>query len=87
HFIVSYTSVPFDSDLPSWGIPLLEAYGSEPEAPLSPIYSPEEPEYLAPIDDDIAPDEDQPLRASPIALLPDYSMNSEPAEEDPEEEP
>ncbi|GKE67473.1 hypothetical protein Tco_1521634, partial [Tanacetum coccineum] len=67
--------------------PLLEAYESELEAPLSPVHAPKHPEYLAPADDDIAPVEDEPLLASPITLSPDYSANSELAEEDPEEEP
>nr|GEX50692.1 hypothetical protein [Tanacetum cinerariifolium] len=44
----------FDTDLPSWGIPLSEAYESEPEAPLSPVHAPEDLEYIAPPDDDIA---------------------------------
>ncbi|GKB58144.1 hypothetical protein Tco_0914330 [Tanacetum coccineum] len=87
HSIVSYTSVSSDSDLPSWGIPLLEPYESELEAPLSPVHAPKHPEYLAPADDDIAPAEDQPLLASPITLSLDYSADSELAEEDPEEEP
>ncbi|GJW91015.1 putative reverse transcriptase domain-containing protein [Tanacetum coccineum] len=83
----SYTSVSSDDDLPSWGIPLMEAY--EPEAPLSPVHALVYPEYLAPSDDDIAPAEDQPLPApaSPAALSPNYSADSEPAEEDPEEDP
>nr|GEV14958.1 hypothetical protein [Tanacetum cinerariifolium] len=87
HSIVSYTSVSSDSDLPSWGIPLLEAYESEPQAPLSSVHAPEEPKYLAPANDDIAPTEDQPPPASPIALSLDYSADSKLAEEEPEEDP
>ncbi|GKC93674.1 hypothetical protein Tco_1159116 [Tanacetum coccineum] len=60
HATVTYTFVSPDTDLPSWGIPLLEAYESEPEAPLSPVPAPEYPEYLAPSDDDI-PAKDQPV--------------------------
>nr|GEW78631.1 reverse transcriptase domain-containing protein [Tanacetum cinerariifolium] len=85
HSTISYTSVSSDSDLPSWGIPFLEAYESEPQALLSSVHAPEEPKYLAPANDDIAPTEDQPLPASPIALSPDYSADSKLAEEDPEE--
>ncbi|GJZ06807.1 hypothetical protein Tco_0540600 [Tanacetum coccineum] len=58
HVTVTYTFVSSDDDLPSWGIPLMEAY--EPEAPLSPVHAPVYLEYLAPSDDDIAPAEDQP---------------------------
>ncbi|GJV35096.1 hypothetical protein Tco_1407573 [Tanacetum coccineum] len=81
-------------------IPLTDAYESDPEAleaapqspnqaPLSPAHAPVYPEYLAPSDDDLEPAEAQPLPASvsPTALLPDYSADSEPFEEDPEEEP
>ncbi|GJT38635.1 hypothetical protein Tco_0938500 [Tanacetum coccineum] len=63
----------------------MEAY--EPEAPLSPVHAPEYSEYLAPSDDDIAPAEDQPLPASPIALSPGYITDSEPIEDGLEEDP
>ncbi|GJS37955.1 hypothetical protein Tco_0536337 [Tanacetum coccineum] len=73
HGTVTYTSISSDDDLPSWGIPLLEAYESDLEtpeaapqspdqAPLSPLPAPEYPEYVAPSDDDL-PAEDQPLPA------------------------
>ncbi|GJU08754.1 hypothetical protein Tco_1125184 [Tanacetum coccineum] len=73
HATVTYTSVSSDDDLPSWGISLMDAY---------------EPEYLAPSDDNIAPTEDQslPASASPTTLTLDYSVDSEPVEEDPEED-
>ncbi|GKE00614.1 hypothetical protein Tco_1388597, partial [Tanacetum coccineum] len=85
HVTVTYTSVSPDTDLPSWGIPLLEAYESDPEAPLSPVPAPEYPEYLAPSDDDI-PAKDQPLPtdALPIARSPEESSEDE-EEEDKEE--
>nr|GEV39542.1 putative reverse transcriptase domain-containing protein [Tanacetum cinerariifolium] len=87
HATVTYTFVSSDDDLPSWGIPLMDAY--EPEAPLSPVHAPVYPEYLAPTDDDIEPAEDQPLpaSASPTSISPDYSTDSEPVEDDPEEDP
>ncbi|GJW49578.1 hypothetical protein Tco_0090929 [Tanacetum coccineum] len=87
HTTVMYTSVSSDDDLPSWCIPLMDAY--EPEAPLLPVYALVYPEYLAPSDDDITPAEDQPLPApaSPTALSLDYSADSESAEEDPKEDP
>ncbi|GKC75658.1 hypothetical protein Tco_1126432, partial [Tanacetum coccineum] len=74
HATVTYTSISSDDDIPSWGIPLMDAY---------------EPEYLAPYDDDIAPTEDQslPASASPTTLSLDYSADSEPVEEDPEDDP
>nr|GEW24493.1 putative reverse transcriptase domain-containing protein [Tanacetum cinerariifolium] len=81
------TSVSSNTDLSSWGIPLLEAYKSEPEAPLSPVHAPKDPEYLVPTDNDIAPTEDQPLPALLIALLPGYIADLEPIEDDFEEDP
>ncbi|GJZ18087.1 hypothetical protein Tco_0554210 [Tanacetum coccineum] len=87
HATVTYTSISSDTDLPSWGIPLLEAYESEPEAPLSLVHAPEDPEYLTPSDDDISPTEDQPLPASPIALSPGYITDLESIEDDFEEDP
>nr|GEX66561.1 hypothetical protein [Tanacetum cinerariifolium] len=68
-------------------IPLLEAYVSKPEAPLLPVHAPVYPKYLAPSDDDIAPTEDQPLPASPIALSPGYIADYDPIEDGPEEDP
>ncbi|GJV04549.1 hypothetical protein Tco_1338118 [Tanacetum coccineum] len=82
-----YTSVSSDTDLPSWGITLLEAYESEPEAPLSPVHAPEDPEYLAPADDDIAPVEHQPLPTSPISLSLGYMADLEPIEDEFKEDP
>nr|GEZ16214.1 hypothetical protein [Tanacetum cinerariifolium] len=75
HTTVTYTCVSSGNDLPSRGIPLMEAY--EPEAPLSPVYAFEYSEYLAPSDDDITPAEDQPLPASPIAFSLGYIADSE----------
>ncbi|GKB62870.1 hypothetical protein Tco_0919056 [Tanacetum coccineum] len=87
HVTVTYTFVSSDDDLPSWGIPLMEAY--EPDAPLSPVYAPIYPEYLAPSDDDITPAKDQPLLApaSPTALSPSYIADSEPIKDGPKEDP
>ncbi|GJU38698.1 hypothetical protein Tco_1191655 [Tanacetum coccineum] len=89
-----------NNDVPSWGIPLMDAYESDPEAPeaapqssdqapLSPAHALVYSEYLAPSDDDLEPDEAQPLlaSASPTTLLLDYSVDSEPVEEDPKEDP
>ncbi|GKE37137.1 hypothetical protein Tco_1460542, partial [Tanacetum coccineum] len=67
------------------GIPFLEAYESEPEAPLPQVHAPEDPKYLAPSDDDIALAEDQPLPASLISLSPGYIADSELIEDDIEE--
>ncbi|GKF30151.1 hypothetical protein Tco_0096493, partial [Tanacetum coccineum] len=80
HATVTYTSVSSDTDLPSWGILLMEAYESEPEVPLSPVHAPKYPEYLASSDNDIAPVEDQPLPASPISLSPGYIADLKPIE-------
>ncbi|GJX88112.1 hypothetical protein Tco_0340126 [Tanacetum coccineum] len=33
HATVTYTSMSSDNDVPSWGIPLMDAYESDPEAP------------------------------------------------------
>ncbi|GJS41977.1 hypothetical protein Tco_0567020 [Tanacetum coccineum] len=60
---------------------------SEPEAPLSPVHALEDLEYLASSDDDIAPVEDQPLPASPIALSLGYIVDSEPIKDEFEEDP
>ncbi|GJU00206.1 hypothetical protein Tco_1110544 [Tanacetum coccineum] len=88
-----------DNDGPSFGIPLVDVYESEPEAPeavpqspkqapLSPAHDPEYPVYLAPSDDDLEPAEAQslPVFVSPTALSPDYSTDSDPVEDDPEED-
>ncbi|GJS26879.1 retrovirus-related pol polyprotein from transposon TNT 1-94 [Tanacetum coccineum] len=54
HATITYTSVSSDDDLPSWSIPLMDAY--EPEAPLSPVHAlvwasvKEEEELSAPAD-------------------------------------
>nr|GEV54709.1 hypothetical protein [Tanacetum cinerariifolium] len=82
HATVTYTFVSFNTDLPSWGILLMEAYEPDPEAPLLPVHAPEYLEYLAPSDNDIAPAEDQPLSASPISLSPGYIADSEPINDD-----
>ncbi|GJS16039.1 hypothetical protein Tco_0410511 [Tanacetum coccineum] len=93
--IVTYTSI--SSDMPSWAIPLMDAYEpkapkaaphSHDQAPLSPVPAPEYPEYLAPSDDDI-PAEDQPLHvdASPTARSSGYIADSKPIEDDFEEDP
>ncbi|GJV64894.1 hypothetical protein Tco_1475722 [Tanacetum coccineum] len=87
HATVTYIFVSSNTDLPSCGIPLLEAYESEPEAPLLPVHALEDPEYLTQADDDISPAEDQPLPASPIALSPGHIANSKPIEDDFEKDP
>ncbi|GKA41311.1 putative reverse transcriptase domain-containing protein [Tanacetum coccineum] len=97
HATITYTSISID--MPSWAIPLMEAYESDSEAPkaapqspeqapLLPILAPEYSEYLAPSDDDL-PAEDQPLPAdaSPTALSPGYIADSKPIEDDFEEDP
>ncbi|GJS60160.1 hypothetical protein Tco_0654944 [Tanacetum coccineum] len=86
HDIITYTYVSSDTELPSWGILLMEAYESDPEAPLAPVLAHEYPEYLALSDDEI-PAEDQPLTTSPIALSPGYIADSEPIENGLEEDP
>ncbi|GKF18975.1 hypothetical protein Tco_0063893 [Tanacetum coccineum] len=79
HATVTYTSMSSDNDVPSWGIPLMDAYESDPEAPeaapqspdqapLSPAHAPVYPEYHAPSDDDLEPAEAQPLPAF-VSLL------------------
>ncbi|GKA94131.1 hypothetical protein Tco_0816117 [Tanacetum coccineum] len=72
---VTYTLIPSFNDRPSFGIPLVDVYESEPgapeaapqspdQAPLLPVHAPVYPEYLAPCDDDLDPAEAQPLPAS-----------------------
>nr|GEW62150.1 hypothetical protein [Tanacetum cinerariifolium] len=67
---VTYTSISNDYHMPSWAIPLMDAYEAEPEvpeatpqspdqAPLLPAYAPVYPEYVAPSNDDLRA-EDQP---------------------------
>nr|GEW54013.1 reverse transcriptase domain-containing protein [Tanacetum cinerariifolium] len=103
HATITYTSMSSDDDLPSWGIPLINAYDSNlqapkaasqspKQAPLSPVPAPVYPKYLTPSYDYIEPAEAHPLplSVSPIALSPDYVTDSDPyekEEEDPEEEP
>ncbi|GKB10486.1 hypothetical protein Tco_0844409 [Tanacetum coccineum] len=100
HAIVTYTSMSSDDDVLSWGIPLMDAYESNPEAPeaapqsldqapLSPAHAPVYPEYLAPSDDDLEPAEAQslPVSVSLTTLLPNYLADSEPVEEDPKKDP
>nr|GEZ56784.1 hypothetical protein [Tanacetum cinerariifolium] len=55
-------------------------------APLSPVYAPEYPKYLAPSDDDISLAKDQPLPALLITLSPGYIADSEPIEDGPKED-
>nr|GEU40074.1 hypothetical protein [Tanacetum cinerariifolium] len=86
HTINTYTFVSSNTNLPSWRIPLMEAYESKPVAPFSPVHAPEYLEYLAPSDNDIAPTKDQPLPASPIALSPGYIADSNPIEDGLEED-
>nr|GEV63727.1 hypothetical protein [Tanacetum cinerariifolium] len=86
HATVTYIYVSSDTDLPSWGIPLLEAYEYGQEAPLSLVHALEDPECLLPSDDDIAPVEDQPLPALPIVLSPGYIADSVPIEDNFEED-
>nr|GEW56010.1 reverse transcriptase domain-containing protein [Tanacetum cinerariifolium] len=99
HATVTYTSMSSDNDVPSWGIPLMDAYESEHEAPkaapqspdqapLSPLHAFEYPEYFAPSDDDLEPAKAQPLptSVSHTVLSPGYSADYKPME-NPEEEP
>ncbi|GKB72909.1 hypothetical protein Tco_0934321 [Tanacetum coccineum] len=92
---VTYTSI--SSDMPSWAIPLMDAYEleapeaaphSHDQAPLSPVPALEYPEYLASSNDDI-PAEDQPLHAdaSPTTRSSGYIADSKPIEDDFEEDP
>nr|GEW08895.1 hypothetical protein [Tanacetum cinerariifolium] len=68
------------------GIPLLEPYESVLEAPLSPVYAPEDPEYLVLSNDDIAPDDfEEDPEIDPV----DYAIDEEEKsfeDEDKEEE-
>ncbi|GJX09124.1 hypothetical protein Tco_0198983 [Tanacetum coccineum] len=99
HATVMYTSMSSDDDVLLWGIPLMDAYDSDPEAPeavpqcpdqasLSPAHALVYSECLAPPDDDLEPAEAQPLptSVSPTALSLDYSAYSEPVKEDLEED-
>ncbi|GKD46629.1 hypothetical protein Tco_1271274, partial [Tanacetum coccineum] len=99
HATVTYTSMSSDYHMPSWAIPLMDAYEPEPKAPedapqspdqalLSPAHTLVYLDYVAPSDDDLTA-EDQPLlaSASPTALSPDYLADSEPVKDDPEEDP
>ncbi|GJR57621.1 hypothetical protein Tco_1499783 [Tanacetum coccineum] len=85
-----------DDDVPSWGIHLMDAYESEPEAleaapqspdhaPLLLAHAPMYPEYVATFDDGL-PAEDEPLPA-PTGLSPDYLADSMPVKDDPKEDP
>ncbi|GKF63633.1 hypothetical protein Tco_0187081, partial [Tanacetum coccineum] len=90
-FVVTYTSISFDQNGPSWGIPLVNA-GELPEidpyeeldkhVPVH-VPEPEHPEYHVPSDDDIQV-KDQPYAndASPTAESPGYIANSDSMEED-----
>ncbi|GKA24034.1 putative reverse transcriptase domain-containing protein [Tanacetum coccineum] len=87
HATVTYTSMSSDNDVPSWGIPLMDAYESDPEAPeaapqspdqapLSPAHAPVYPEYHAPSDDDLEPAEAQAFTriSAPAPPLPPPSL-------------
>nr|GEX48444.1 hypothetical protein [Tanacetum cinerariifolium] len=76
--VVTYTSISFDLDGPSWGIPLKDAS----ELPEMDPYE-EHPEYHVPSDDDMQV-EDLPYAndASPTAESPGYIADSESMEED-----
>nr|GEW19757.1 retrotransposon protein, putative, Ty1-copia subclass [Tanacetum cinerariifolium] len=100
HATVTYTSMSSDDDVPSWDIPLMDAYESNLEAPKAAPQSPDQaslfpthalvyPEYLAPSDDDLDPSEAQPLPASisPTVLSSDYSTDFMPVKEDLEKDP
>ncbi|GJV57624.1 hypothetical protein Tco_1458629 [Tanacetum coccineum] len=81
HATVTYTSMSSDDDVPSWGIPLMDAYDFDPEAPeaapQSPDQAPLSPAHALPL----------PASVSPTAFSPDYSTDSKPAEKDPKEDP
>ncbi|GJW76209.1 hypothetical protein Tco_0137891, partial [Tanacetum coccineum] len=77
HAIVTYIFESSDDDLPSWGIPLIEAYESNPEAPHSPILALEYLEYLAPSDDDITDGLEEDIDMDPI----NYAADKEKEEE------
>ncbi|GJU36536.1 hypothetical protein Tco_1184890 [Tanacetum coccineum] len=77
---VTYTSIPSDSNGPSWGIPLVNA-DELPE--MDPNKEPKHPEYHVSSDDDIQV-EDQPYTddALPITKSPGHIADSESIEED-----
>nr|GEU31348.1 reverse transcriptase domain-containing protein [Tanacetum cinerariifolium] len=82
-------SISFDSDGPSWGIPLVNADPMELDKNVHVyVLEPEHPEYHAPSDDDIQV-KDQPHAddASPTAESPGYIANSDSMEEDDDEDP
>ncbi|GKA97635.1 hypothetical protein Tco_0825529 [Tanacetum coccineum] len=90
-FAVTYTSISFDPNGPSWGIPLVDVgelpkmdpYGEFDEHVPVYVSEPEHPEYHVPSDDDIQV-EDQPYAndASPTAESPGHIADSELMEED-----
>ncbi|GJT77101.1 putative reverse transcriptase domain-containing protein [Tanacetum coccineum] len=86
---VPYSSISFDSDGPSWGIPLVNADKLLEMDPYEEIYvlEPKHPKYLVPSDNDMQV-EDQPYAddASPIAELPRYIVDSDSIEEDTDED-
>nr|GEX17824.1 hypothetical protein [Tanacetum cinerariifolium] len=61
--IVTYTSISSDEDLPSWGIPLMDAYESDPQAleatPRASEATPQSPEHT-------------PLLPIPAPMYPEY---------------
>ncbi|GJU33983.1 hypothetical protein Tco_1182337 [Tanacetum coccineum] len=81
HATITYTSMSSDNDVPSWGIPFMDAYESDPEAleaaPQSPNQAPLSPAHAPPL----------PASVSPTVLSPDYLVDSKPVEEDHEEYP
>ncbi|GKA56173.1 hypothetical protein Tco_0755245 [Tanacetum coccineum] len=77
HVSVTYTSISSDDDLPSWGIPLMDAYESDPEAPKVAHISSACPLFTSscscvpgvscsPSDDDVEPDCGLTLPTIPI---------------------
>ncbi|GJT50308.1 putative ribonuclease H-like domain-containing protein [Tanacetum coccineum] len=84
-----------DVDGLPWGIHLMPGYESEASeaalqspkhAPPSPSYAIDSPEYASPSDDNLEPTKAQALPApvSPAPLSPDYSVDPEPIEDDPQ---
>nr|GEX58336.1 hypothetical protein [Tanacetum cinerariifolium] len=97
HATVMYTSLSNHIRSPPWGFHLMPesdleapeaALRSPDQAPLLPVHALVYLAYLAPSDDDLEPAEDQPLPASisPTTLLSDYSIDSEPVNEDLQED-
>ncbi|GKC21243.1 hypothetical protein Tco_1023393, partial [Tanacetum coccineum] len=81
HSAVTYTSES-DVDGSQWGIQLMPGYDSDASEA-----APHSLEYASPADDDLEPAEAQalPTRVLPASLSPDYSVDSELIEDDPQE--